>query len=103
MRSGKNLSYRIETMLPYLPVFAFVEERANLSKMDMLKTFNCGAGFAIFVATDADAVNTIALAESLGYKAIQAGVILPASASREVVVEPLGLKLTDETFLLKKS
>ncbi len=90
-------------MLPYLPVFAFVEERANLSKMDMLKTFNCGAGFAIFVATDADAVNTIALAESLGYKAIQAGVILPASASREVVVEPLGLKLTDETFLLKKS
>ena len=90
-------------MLPALPVFSFVEEKAKLSKMDMLKTFNCGAGFAICVSDDEQAAKTLAIAKKLDYKAVQAGVILPSSAGRQLIVEPLDLKLTDEQFLLQKN
>jgi phosphoribosylformylglycinamidine cyclo-ligase len=103
MRSKKSLCYKIEKMLPALPVFTFVEEKANLNKMEMLQTFNCGAGFAIYVSDNQQADNTIAIAEKLGYKALQAGVILPSSSGRRLIIDPLGLELTDEQFLLAKN
>ena len=80
-----------------------VGQKGKLSKIDMLKTFKCGAGFAIFVPDDEQAAKTLAIAAKLGYEAVQAGVILPSSAGRQLIVEPLSIKLTDEQFLLQKS
>ncbi len=103
MRSQKSLCYKIEKMLPALPIFSFVEEKAKLSKTDMLKMFNCGAGFAIFVPDDRQAIETVNIAQALGYKALQAGVVLPASSGRQLIVEPLDIQITGEEFLLQKS
>ena len=102
MRSQKSLCYKIENMLPELPIFSFVEKWAHLSKVDMLKTFNCGAGFAIFVPNDKQATQTVAIAHKLGYQAVQAGVVLPSDAGRELIIEPLAIKITGEHFLLQK-
>jgi phosphoribosylformylglycinamidine cyclo-ligase len=101
MRSKTPLRYHIKNMLAVPNIFQFIEEKANISKEEMLKIFNYGVGCAIFVEDNNAAERTIAIAKSLNIKAVIAGEVLPSNC-REVFVEPLGIKLTDESFTLGK-
>jgi phosphoribosylformylglycinamidine cyclo-ligase len=101
MRSKKPLCYLIEKMLPVLPVFQFIEESTNSSKLDMLKIFNYGVGSAIYVANQDDADKAVEIAAALGFNATVAGKILEADR-REVLIEPLALSLSDNNFALTR-
>lgn len=103
MRSTKKLCYHIKKMLPVPPIFSYVEKHTLLSKEEMLKTFNYGAGFAVFLPDEVNAKETVNIAHRLGYQAIEAGEVLSSSSGRQLIIEPFNLKLTDEEFLLKKA
>jgi phosphoribosylformylglycinamidine cyclo-ligase len=103
MRSTKNLCYHIKNVLPLPAIFPFVQEHALMTKEEMLKTFNCGAGFAIFLPDETNSKKTINIARQLGYEAIDAGEVLTSQTGRQLIVEPFNVELNDEQFLLKKS
>ena len=101
MRSGAPLRYRLRAIPPRLPIFTFVQKALSMSDAEILTVFNCGAGFAIFVESRAEAEKVVALAASLGLNSVHAGSI-ESAPSREVVVEPLGVTLRGEDFNLRK-
>lgn len=101
MRSRENLRYRITATLPYLEVFEFVEKQLALSRLEMLKIFNCGVGMAIFVSGSSAANQIVDRAEALGLKACIAGQVEDA-AVREVVIEPLNVTFDGKDFTLSK-
>lgn len=101
MRPKQPLRYKVDAMLPVPEVFTFVEEATGMSKEEMLRTFNCGVGLAIFVHSAAEASKVVAIAGEQGLKACVAGVV-EASEEREVVVEPLGVTIKGEGFELGK-
>ncbi len=103
MRSKRNLCYQIKQMLPIPPIFSFIEQQTSMTKAEMLKTFNYGAGFAIFLPNGESATQAVNIANHLGYTAIVAGEILPSNSGRKIIVEPLDLEITAEQFLLQKS
>jgi len=101
MRPKGNFRYVIDTLLPAPEVFDFVEAQSGMSKEEMLRTFNCGVGMAVFVKSHEEADRVVALAAEKGLKACVAGTV-EASEAREVVVEPLGVTLAGEGFALGK-
>lgn len=101
MRAKKSFRYVIQKMLPVPPVFQFIESVTDCTKTDMLRIFNYGVGYAIYVDGDDAAEETVRLAQSLNLNAIVAGEVLQ-SEQREVLIEPLSLCLTDESFALAR-
>ncbi len=69
----------------------------------MLRTFNYGAGFAVFLPDKTNSELTVNIARQLGYEAIEAGEVLPSQSGRQLIIEPFNVKLKDEDFLLQKS
>jgi len=67
----------------------------------MLKIFNYGVGCAIYVDGADAARETVPIAKSLNLNAIVAGDVVQ-SDRREVVVKPVSVCLTDESFALAK-
>ena len=102
MRSGKNLSYVIENMLPVTEIFKFVERAAKLSPAEMIKIFNYGAGQVVFLESAAQANAVVELAKKSGLNAIHAGKIETADR-REVVVKPLNVTLSSAEFNLQRN
>lgn len=102
MRSKKELCYRITNILPQPEIFSFVQEKAELTPREMLKTFNCGAGFAIFLPDNDQAHQVISIAHQLGYNAINAGTVLASDSGRKLIIEPLNVELNGNDFLLQK-
>jgi len=103
MRSTKPLCYHITKTLPVPAVFSFVEKQTSMSKEEMLKTFNYGAGFAIFLPDQANAEQTVNLAQNLGYEAVEAGEVLSSDSGRKIIIEPFNVEICDKNFLLQKS
>ncbi|WP_027417434.1 phosphoribosylformylglycinamidine cyclo-ligase [Aneurinibacillus terranovensis] len=66
---------------PVPPVFSLVEEKGNVSKKDMFRTFNMGIGM-IAVVRNEDAIEAIRIVEEAGEKAFLIGRI--AAGSRDV-------------------
>jgi phosphoribosylformylglycinamidine cyclo-ligase len=101
MRSKKHLRYTISEMLPVPSIFRFVEETTKTTTAEMLKIFNYGVGLAIFVDSKEAADQLVTTSKRHGLNALIAGQVTE-SDRREVVVEPLGLRFSDESFTLKK-
>lgn len=57
-----------------LPIFKFIEEHGNISRTEMLKTFNCGIGMAIVINKN-DKEKVLKFLKSLGEKAYVIGEI----------------------------
>ncbi len=101
MRSRKPLSYVIHDMLPIPEIFRFVASATGVATADMLKIFNCGVGCAVYVESEEDARQTVVLAREVGLRAVVAGDVRPCD-EREVVIEPLSLRLLDSSFALSR-
>lgn len=103
MRSKRTLRYRINQMLPVPEVFSFYASQMGIGVDALLSVFNLGAGFMIIAGNSQDAARIVATARELGFEAVVAGRTeqLPEGV-REVVVEPLGVTLTGEGFVLTK-
>jgi phosphoribosylformylglycinamidine cyclo-ligase len=97
MRSAKPLRYVIEKMLPVPEIFTFVERHLEGGPAMMLSVFNYGAGFAFYTDSEQDGERIVTLAKEQGLSAVIAGTVEP-SLSREVVVAPLGVTLSGESF-----
>lgn len=74
MRLDEPFVYRIDLVPPAQPVFRMIADAAGLSRKEMYETFNMGVGWAAWVAPE-DAARAVALAESAGYSAWDAGVV----------------------------
>lgn len=101
MRSKKPLRYVINHMLQVTPVFEFVERATGMDRSQMLKIFNLGVGMAVYLDNEEHAQEAVRIAKQHGLKAIVAGEIVEAT-NREIVIEPLGIKLDDKAFGLGK-
>ena len=101
MRSGKNLRYVIEKMLPVTEIYKFVEKHARLSPLEMLKIFNYGAGQVVFVENSEDAAKVVNIAKKCNLNAVHTGFV-EESPEREVFVKPLDVVLHSNEFKLKR-
>ncbi len=101
MRSKKPLSYIIRQTLPVPEIFKFVAKASNSSVEEMIKIFNYGVGLALFIDSEKDAAKAVEIAERHNLKAVIAGETKD-SKIREVRVEPFGVVLSSENFLLQQ-
>jgi phosphoribosylformylglycinamidine cyclo-ligase len=92
MRPARPLRYVIER-LPEVPeVLAFMVEQAGLDAHAAYRTFNMGAGYALYCRSG-EGSEIVALATGLGYVAEVAGRV--QDGPREVVLEPIRVRYTD--------
>lgn len=92
MRAPQSLTYVVRKV-PEMPLlFRFMMEQGPVDLKEMYGTYNMGAGYAVFVQPQ-DVERVIAVADSVGIPAWDAGEIVPGD--RKVVIEPLGLTFTE--------
>jgi phosphoribosylformylglycinamidine cyclo-ligase len=97
MRADRDLAYVIDTV-PVVPeVLTELAERTGMTAADAYGTFNMGAGFAVFCAAGA-ASSVVAVAESVGLRALRAGRVEPGP--RAVRIAPLGVGYDGATLRL---
>lgn len=98
MRARRELRYVLHEVPPVPPLFRFMVEQAGLDVAEAYATFNMGAGFAVYVPA-ADARRVIDVAGAHGISAWSAGRV--ESGSREVVIEPLGVRYGGDALSLR--
>ncbi|MEP6739351.1 MAG: AIR synthase-related protein [Caldimonas sp.] len=89
MRHRGEFTYRIQALPDVPPVLKFIQFEANLADRDAYGTFNMGAGFALFVASE-DAERTAAVARKAGVDAWVAGKV--EAGPKRLLIEPLGIE-----------
>ncbi|HEX3691330.1 MAG TPA: AIR synthase-related protein [Solirubrobacteraceae bacterium] len=89
MRAQRRLRYRIQTLPPVPEVLEFMVAQAGMSTREAYRTFNMGAGFALYCRSGAGK-EVVAGAAALGMAAAVRGVV--EDGERELVIEPLGLR-----------
>ncbi len=88
MRPSAPLTYRISALPPVPEVLDFLVAQAGLDAQTAYRTFNMGAGLAVYCAAGEGAA-VVALAQGLGMSALLAGSV--ERGPRRVVLEPLGV------------
>jgi phosphoribosylformylglycinamidine cyclo-ligase len=99
LRHPARLAYRIEAIPPVPPVLRFIQQHAHQDDREAYGTLNMGAGFALFVEAK-DAQRCVEVARAQGIEAIVAGRV-EASASKKLVIEPLGIEFGDDALQLR--
>lgn len=98
MRSPNSLFYVIEK-LPAVPLeMSFICDNAKLSAVDAYKTFNMGAGFALFVAEES-ITTVLALASGEEFTALHAG--YTQAGEKKVVIPPRDITCHGDEFKLR--
>lgn len=98
LRHPARHTYRIHRVPEVPPVLQFIQLHAQQDDREAYSTFNMGAGFALFVKAD-DAERTVAVAESLGVKALMAGHV--EAGPKRLLIEPLGIEFGDDALQLR--
>jgi len=99
MRAQQTFEYVIETLPTQLPIFDFIKAHGPVEEVEMYKTFNMGAGFALYVSKgESEKVTTIA--EAHGLRAFKAGFIRNAD-KRRVIIEPRGIEFEGESLVIR--
>lgn len=97
MRPSRELTYRVERVLPVPEVLEFLVGAAGMTAKVAYSTLNMGNGFAIYCAQGAGE-QIVALAAEQGLPAIVGGRV--ESGPRRVLIEPLGVELAGEQLRL---
>ena len=97
MRRPAALRYRIHTLPDVPEVLDFLVAAAGLEAKAAYSTFNMGSGYALYCAAGVGA-QIVELAAGLGLQACVAGVV--EEGPREVVLEPIGVRLHGEELEL---
>lgn len=99
LRHPAKLAYRIDAIPPVPPVLRFIQQHAHHDDREAYGTLNMGAGFALFVEAK-DAQRCVEVAKAQGIAAMVAGRV-EASASKKLVIEPLGIEFGDDALQLR--
>jgi phosphoribosylformylglycinamidine cyclo-ligase len=67
------------------PLFDWLQREGNVARAEMWRTFNCGIGYCVIVASDAVA-STLGELDALGLKARQIGEVVPAAGDERVLI-----------------
>jgi phosphoribosylformylglycinamidine cyclo-ligase len=97
MRPARELTYRIERLLPVPEVLRFLAQQTGMSERAAYSTLNMGCGFAFYCAGGSGAA-IVAHARERGFEAVVAGAV--EAGPRRVVIEPLGVDLEGEELRL---
>jgi phosphoribosylformylglycinamidine cyclo-ligase len=98
MRHPRELTYRIHTLPPVPPVLRFIQQHAGMSDHEAYATFNMGAGFALFLPSEA-AAPAVECARLLGYGATLAGEV--RAGVKQLVIDPLHLGFAGADLVLR--
>ena len=98
LRHPAALGYRVHTLPPVPEVLQFIQRHAGQDDREAYGTFNMGAGFALFVATDA-AQRTVEIARAAGVQAWVAGEV--SRGPKRLIIEPLGLEYASDALKLR--
>lgn len=98
MRSPNALTYVIDHLPPVPQEMTLICDKAKLSAEEAYKTFNMGAGFAIFVAAE-DVETVLALANDEEFTALHAGYV--EGGDKKVVISPLNITYHGDDFKLR--
>ncbi len=83
----KNLTLKFDMRnfrLP--PLFQWLKNKANISMFELVKTFNCGIGFLIFVEKN-DAQTIINNVNEIGYNAFLIGSMVENNSNKNVIFD----------------
>ena len=98
LRHPGRFTYRITQVPPVPPVLDFIAKHAGHDAQEAYSTFNMGAGFALFVASE-DAERTAVVARAQGIEAWVAGHV--EAGDKQLMIEPLGLRYGDDALQLR--
>ncbi|MFZ2649725.1 MAG: AIR synthase-related protein [Burkholderiaceae bacterium] len=98
LRHPTALGYRIHTVPPVPEVLQFIQHHAGHDAREAYSTFNMGAGFALFVATEV-AQRAVAVAQAQGVSAWIAGEV--TGGAKRLIVEPLGIEFDGDVLQLR--
>lgn len=99
MRASGSFDYVIQSLPTELPIFEFIMRHGKMDEREMYKTYNMGAGFAVYVHPDhVDSV--IETADNTGFTAYPAGYIR-TSKEKRVIIEPNGITFTKEDLQVR--
>lgn len=85
----RSFTYRIHTWVELPIIFQFMLE-IGVSLIDVLKTFNCGIGYYIFVP-EHEAERVMRIGQFWGYDVVDIGVV--EEGERKTIFEPKGITL----------
>lgn len=98
MRADRELTYRIDTLLPSKPVFDLIVDVLSLDAETAFGTFNMGSGFAL-ICPAGNATHIVKIAEKVGLMAVRAGTV--EDGPRSVILEEIGVRFHDEDLQLR--
>lgn len=88
MRADRDLTYVIEELVPVQEEFKLIQEKANLPDEEMYKTFNMGAGYAVFLPESQVGLAKEIADQKHDLKAYQVGYVINP---HNIFIKPLGV------------
>jgi phosphoribosylformylglycinamidine cyclo-ligase len=98
MRSSKDYTYRMHTIPTVPEELSFIQATAGMSSREAYRTFNMGAGFALFV-DKADASSVTKIAATLGFSSFVGGVV--EAGERKVIIEPIQIEYLPKELAIR--
>lgn len=98
MRAKQNFTYIIEKIPKAQTIFQKIQQRTNMSNVEMYGDYNMGAGFALFVPQKSVA-KILTLANKMKVKALDAG--YTKRGPRQVFIKPLNIEFKGESLQIR--
>ncbi|MDO8511949.1 MAG: AIR synthase-related protein [bacterium] len=99
MRANQPFEYEIDTLPQEQPIFPFIQTAGPVTTRDMYKTFNMGAGLALYIAPK-DEELAISLAEPSGCTAFRGGTVRQSDKKR-VSILPLDIRFDESDLQIR--
>jgi phosphoribosylformylglycinamidine cyclo-ligase len=98
MRAHQNISYIIETVPEPQPIFSFLQKHSGADDREMYRTFNMGAGFAVYLPQK-EVYRAIDIARKHHVYAWNAGHI--EQGKKQVIIRPKNIVFSSETLAIR--
>ncbi len=100
MRLDEPFVYHMSDVGEVAPIFAFLMKAGPIDVREAYATFNMGAGFAAYVASE-DAERCLTIARRCGHGAWIAGTVAKEGNRKAVEIAPLGITFEGETLQVR--
>lgn len=98
MRAKQNFTYIIEKIPRAQTIFQKIQQRTNMSLVEMYGDYNMGAGLALFVPKS-EVSKVMKIATQMKVKALDAGYI--TKGSRKLIIEPFHFEFKGKSLRIR--